>query len=110
MAQTPQFHHLALESGPDVPLVLYRLRSLSAACSLFTQEDSWIGNSAPGLRLVAILSIVALTLVLWQFEKVRHRRAIRAGFRKFLRHDESSSDDGPIDDPYGVGMNDKDIL
>jgi hypothetical protein len=62
------------------------------------------------IMFVAILSIVGLALVLWQFEKVRHRRAIRAGFRKFQRRDESQSDDGPIDDPYGVGMNDKDIL
>ena len=61
------------------------------------------------IMLVVISSIVILTLVLWHFEKMRHRRAIRDAFRRIRRRD-WSPDEELIDDPYDVGMNDKDIL
>jgi hypothetical protein len=62
------------------------------------------------IMLVSISAIVLLTLVLWQFEKARQRRAIRDAFRRTLRRDWSTADEEPIEDPYDVGMNDKDIL
>jgi hypothetical protein len=60
------------------------------------------------IMLVSILSIVALSLVLWMFSLVRF-------LIQFLRSSdphryESPGDDPPIDDPYDVGINDKDIL
>jgi hypothetical protein len=61
------------------------------------------------IMLVSISSIVVATLVLWQFEKARHWRAIRAGFRNTIGLD-SIGDNELDDDPYDVGMNDKDIL
>jgi hypothetical protein len=62
------------------------------------------------IMLVVISSIVVLTRVLWHFEKMRHRRAIRDAFRRTRRRDWSPADEEPIDDPYDVGMNDKDFL
>jgi hypothetical protein len=59
--------------------------------------------------LVLISSIVFVTLVLWEFEKIKHRKAVREGRRKSAGFDDGL-DDATDDDPYGVGMNDKDIL
>jgi hypothetical protein len=62
----------------------------------------------PSIMLVSILSIVALAVVLWMFLLVRFiAQFLRAGDP---RRDESPADNGPIDDPDDVGMNDRDIL
>lgn len=61
------------------------------------------------LMLISISAIVLLTMVLWSFEKVRHRRAVRDAHLRTLRPDWSPEDE-PSDDPYDVGMNDRDIL
>jgi hypothetical protein len=61
---------------------------------------------------VAILSIVALALVLWMFLFARFFAWwLRTVLLRFdPRRDESPVDDEPIDDPYDVGMNDQDLL
>lgn len=62
------------------------------------------------VMLISIVSAVALTLVLWQFEKIRRRRDAGVGLRRFLRSDGSPVDHEPTDDPYDVSVNDEDIL
>ncbi len=59
--------------------------------------------------LVLISSIVLVTLVLWEVEKIKHRKAVRSGWRFWAGIDEAEADE-PDDDPYDVGINDKDIL
>jgi hypothetical protein len=59
--------------------------------------------------LVFISSIVLVTLVLWEVEKIRHRKVVREGRRISAGIDDAEADE-PEDDPYDVGINDTDIL
>jgi hypothetical protein len=61
------------------------------------------------VMLMFIFSIVLITLVLWEVEKVKHRRAVRRG-RRISAGIEDAEAEQVEDDPYDVGMNDKDIL
>jgi hypothetical protein len=61
------------------------------------------------IMLISISSIVILTLVLWRIEKARHWSKVRAAIRGRSAGD-IAEDDDLDDDPYDIGMNDKDIL
>jgi hypothetical protein len=61
------------------------------------------------IMLIAIFSIVILAMILWRIEKTKHWRAVRAAIRRQSSND--AVDDADLDDdPYDIGMNDKDIL
>jgi hypothetical protein len=63
------------------------------------------------IMMLVIFAIMALTLVMFLFECFRHLRAILSGLRKARGLDDPLlKDDVVDDDPYGVGINDKDIL
>jgi hypothetical protein len=59
--------------------------------------------------LILISSIFVVTFVLWEVEKIKHRKAVRLGRRISAGIDELDADE-PENDPYEVGINDKDIL
>ncbi len=66
-------------------------------------------NTGAAVMLVLISSIVLMTLVLWGLESVLHLRAIVSAFLK-LGRSADDGDDEPVEDPYDIGINDKDIL
>jgi hypothetical protein len=68
-----------------------------------------MGTMNPYGMLVLISSIVFVRLVLWEVEKIKHRKAVRLGRRISAGIDEVEVNE-PADDPYDVGINDKDIL
>jgi hypothetical protein len=62
------------------------------------------------MMLVFISSIVIITIVLWEFEQHKHRKAVRSGLRNFWSREDATESGLSDDDPYDVGINDKDIL
>ena len=63
------------------------------------------------IMAVFILSIVVVTLILWTIEKVwHHHRVTSAILKSFGIQTENPDEDDADDDPFDVGMNDKDIL
>lgn len=67
-----------------------------------------------GMSIVGgiIAAIAVFTIGHWLFfERLRHRRAIRSAVLRALGREAPKLDDDELnDDPYDVGMNDKDIL
>jgi hypothetical protein len=66
-------------------------------------------NTSAAVMLVLICTIVVVTLVLWGLESILHLKAILSAILRLGRSGDDGDDD-PVDDPYDVGINDKDIL